>query len=126
MRLMGFERRWAGEVARSFIGPGALGGAVDDLDAGALFAEDCAAAPWISTVPIRLALWLVWFWPLPRRRRTFGRLSNDAREQVLEAMLDSRVALVRMLVTFLKLICCSVLLGDRRALAALGAYGMRA
>ncbi len=125
MRLRAFERRWAAEVSRAFVAPGALGGAVDDVDAGALFAEDCAASPWVSAAPIRLALWLVWFWPL-LRGRTFGGLSPEGREDVLERMLHSRVALVRMLVTFLKLICVSLVLGDRRALAAIGAYGLRA
>jgi hypothetical protein len=125
MRLAAFERRWASEVARTFVAPGALGGAVDDVDAGALFAEDCASSPWVSVAPIRFALWLVWFWPLFRRGRTFGALPLDGREVVLERMLDSRVALVRMVATFLKLICVSLVLGDRRALAAIGAYGMR-
>ena len=125
MRLRAFERRWASEVARAFVAPGALGGAVDDVDAGALFAEDCAAVPWVSVVPVRLALWLVWFWPLFGRRHTFGALPPEGREDVLERMLHSRIALVRTLVSFLKLICVSLVLGDRRALAAIGAYGMR-
>ena len=126
MRLSRFERRWAGEVARAFVEPGVLGGAVDDVDAGAAVALDCELAPWIAAAPVRLAIWLVWFWPLPRRGRTFGRLTNDAREQLLDGLLHARSATVRMMVSYLKLICVSVVLGDRRALAALGAYGSRA
>lgn len=126
MRIFPFERRWAAVVSRSFVPAGALGGVVDDVDPGALFADDCAAAPWVSVAPIRLALWLVWLWPLVRRGRTFGHLTNEQRETLLESLLGSQVALVRMLVMFLKLICVSLVLGDRRALAAIGAYGMRA
>ena len=126
MRLRPFEQRWADTVARSFVPLGALGGAVDDLDAGALFADDFAASPWMPALGIRLALWLVWLAPLFRRRRTFGALGSDEREQLLERLLESRSDTVRMLLMFLKLICVSLLLGDLRALRRLGAYDLRA
>jgi hypothetical protein len=125
MRIRGFEQRWAREVSRAFVGPGALGGVTADLDPGALFAEDCASVAWVSVLPIRLALWLVWWAPLFRHAHTFGGISEEQREKLLEDLLHSNVALVRMMVTFLKLICVSLLLGNARALAQIGAYGMR-
>ena len=126
MKLRAFERRWADTVARSFVPRGALGGAVDDLDAGALFADDLAASPWMPAAGIRIALWLVWLSPLFRRGRTFGALDEEEREAALERLLESRSDTVRLLLMFLKLICVSLILGDLRALRRLGAYDLRA
>jgi hypothetical protein len=122
MKLWNFERRWAREVAHSFVAPGALAGVVDHVDVGAEFARDCEESPTLSALPIRLALWLVWFWPFPR---TFGGLSAEAREALLERLLKSRIDLIRLMVVFLKLICMSLALGDVRALKQVGAYRLR-
>jgi hypothetical protein len=123
MKLFPFERRWAEIVARSIVPRSALGGAVGDVDAGALFAHDLAVSPWMSALALRLALWLVWLSPLPRR--TFGSLTPEEREARLEKLLDSRSDTVRMLMMFLKLIFVSLVLGDLRALKHLGAYHLR-
>lgn len=124
MKLWGFERRWAREVTRSFVPAGALGGTVDDLDVGALFAKDCEETAMVSALPIRLALWIVWLWPLSRLK-TFGSLSGDERAALLERLLHSNVSLIRLMVVFLKLICMSLALGDVRALTHVGAYRLR-
>lgn len=125
MRLRGFEQKWAREVSRAFVGEGVLGGATSGKDGGALIAADCAAVPWVSALPVRLALWLVWWTPVLLYARSFGRLPAERREAVLERMLHSRLAAVRTLVAYLKLVCVSLLLGDARVLHRLGAYGLR-
>jgi hypothetical protein len=126
MKLLGFEQRWADVIGRVLVPRGALGGVMDALDAGALFAEDCASSPAMAALSIRLALWAVWFAPLFKRGRTFGGLSPVKREETLEAMLVSRVQLMRMLAQLVKLVMVSQLLGDLRALKSMGAYGLRA
>jgi hypothetical protein len=129
--LRAFEVRWAAAIGRAFLPNGLLGGVVDDVDLGARFAEDLAASPWEAAVTTRLALWLVWLAPLcplfwRRRLSTFGRLVPPDQAALLEQLLLSRSYLVRTAALFLKLSFCSMLLGDVRALARIGAYGLGA
>lgn len=131
MRLRAFEVRWAAVIGRALLPPGLLGGVVDDVELGARFAEDLAASPWEAALMTRLALWLVWLAPRSplfwRRGRfaSFGALARDEQEALLERLLVSPTYLVRTAALFLKLSFCSMLLGDVRALARVGAYGLR-
>jgi hypothetical protein len=123
MKLWRFEQRWADVAARALVPRGAVGGVIDDLDAGALLAEDVATTPWYAAFLLRLAVWLMWLAPLLRLPpRTFGGLSAAEREATLERLLKARAYVVRSAVGYFKLITLSVLLGDRRALVRIGAY----
>jgi hypothetical protein len=127
--LRAFEVRWAAAIGRAFLPNGLLGGVVDDVDLGARFAEDLLASPWEAALMTRLALWLVWLAPLcPLLWRgplsTFGRLVPPDQAALLEQLLVSPAYLVRTAALFLKLSFCSMLLGDVRALARIGAYGL--
>lgn len=128
MKLRAFEVRWAAAVGRALLPPGLLGGVVDDVDLGGRFAEDLAASPWEAALMTRLALWLVWLAPFWRRGRLsgFGALARDEQEALLEQLLVSPTYLVRTAALFLKLSLCTLLLGDVRALARIGAYGLGA
>jgi hypothetical protein len=131
MKLRAFEVRWAAVIGRALLPPGLLGGVVDDVDLGARFAEDLAASPWEAALMTRLALWLVWLAPLcpllwRGRFSSFGALARNEQEALLEQLLLSPTYLVRTAALFLKLSFCSMLLGDVRALARIGAYGLGA
>jgi hypothetical protein len=124
MPLYAFEVRWAEIVGRTLAPRGALGGVVDDLALGVLFDGECRASPWYAALVFRASLWLTWFAPLVLygRLRTFAGLDETAREDVLERLLASRRYVVRSTALFLKLTICTLVLGDPRALARLGAY----
>ena len=126
MTLRAFEVRWAAVIGRVLLPTGLLGGVVDDVDLGARFAEDLVASPWEAALMTRLALWLVWFAPVWQRGRLagFDALAREEQEALLEQQLVSPVYLVRTAALFLKLSFCSMLLGDVRALARIGAYGL--
>ena len=124
MGLFAFELRRAATIARAIVPRGALGGATDDVELPALFEADCAIAPWQANLVLRLGLWLTWLSPLwmHGRPRTFGALDERAREAQLEELLAFKVHLVRLTMLYLKLLACSFLLGNERALGHLGAY----
>ena len=124
MTLADFERRWAAAIGRALVPEGALGGALDAIDLGARFAEECAISPWYAALAFRASLWLTWLAPLWMlgRPRTFGGVDGETRVVVLERLLKHRVYLVRMSALFLKLAICGMLLGDTPTLAQLGAY----
>jgi hypothetical protein len=126
MNVFDFEVRWARVVGRAVVPCGVLGGAVDDLDAGALFREDCALSPAAATLGMRAALWLTWFAPLwmSFRFRTFGGLDAPAQVALLERLLKAKSYIIRMAVTLLKITFCSLLLGDKRVLQAWNAYDL--
>ncbi len=127
MKLRRFEVRWAETVGRSLIPRGVLGGVVDDLDLGEEFRVECLAPPWFASLLLRFSLWLTWFAPfwMSLRLRTFGGLDADAREALLEKLLAHKSYNVRMASMFLKLAVSSFVVGDARALAKLGAYGLK-
>src|ERR1051325_9418190 len=91
MRLRGFEKRWADALGRTIAPRGLFGGVVDDVDLGARYDEECAASPWFAAVLLRFSLWMAWLAPLwmLHRLRTFGRLSQPRRAQVLRRLLIS-------------------------------------
>ena len=124
MALLSFEQRWAATVARCFVPRGVLGGTTDDIDPGPIIASDYDADPWHAALLLRASIWLVWLAPLWRlfRLRTFGGLDEPAREALLEGLLYHRSYAVRQMANYLKMISCSVLLGNRRVLAHLEAY----
>ena len=128
MHLFAFEQRWAHVIANALLPASALGGAVAAAEAGALIEEDCEEAPWYAAIVARLALWIVWLAPpfVGRGLHTFGGLDADAREAVLEQLLKSPRFVVRSSLYLLKLVVCTLLLGNPRALAHLGAYGLDA
>jgi hypothetical protein len=127
MKLRQFEIRWAETIGRSLLPRGLLGGVVDDTNLGEQFRLECLQPPWYSSLLVRVSLWLTWFAPLWMlgRLRTFGGLDAAAREALLERLLSSKRYYVRLAAMFLKLTACTLLLSDERALAHIGAYGMR-
>jgi hypothetical protein len=124
--LFSFELRWADAIARAFVPADALGGSTAQVDVPALIAADWARSPWQANLLLRLALWMTWLSPvwLAGRPHFLGGLSAADREMMLERLLSSRVSLVRLPIFYLKLMAVSFLLGDRRALARIGAYRM--
>jgi hypothetical protein len=124
VRLASFERRWAAVIARALVPAGALGGALDAIDLGARYADECAVSPWQPALLYRASLWLTWLAPvwMSARPRSFGGLDGDERVALLERLMKHRRYLVRMAGLFLKLAICSLLLGDEATLAQLGAY----
>ena len=124
MTLFPFEERWAAAIARALVPAGALGGAVDHVDVGARYAEECRTSPWYAALAFRASLWLTWLAPLWMlgRVRSFGGVDDEARVVVLERLLKHRVYFVRMAALFLKLAICTLMLGDEPTLAQLGAY----
>src|SRR5262245_2560457 len=126
MDLFDFETRWYRVLTRALVPAGVLGGSGDHLDPGELFRDECRAGPWYSVLVIRLALWVVWFSPvfLGMGLHLFGGLDAEARAEALERLLKSPRFLVRVPLGFLKIECCTLVLGDRRVMAYLGAYGV--
>jgi hypothetical protein len=122
--LFPFERRWAATIAHALVPPGALAGALDGIDLGKRYADECAISPWHAAIVFRASLWLTWLAPLWMllRPRTFGGLDGDAKVALLERILKHRVYLVRMSGMLFKIAICSLLLGDESTLAQLGAY----
>lgn len=126
MTLLPFEVEWARSTARALMPSGTLAGALDDIDAGARYADECATSPWHVSLLMRATLWLVWLAPLwlMARPRTFGALDATQQAQLLERLLKHRVYLVRTTALFLKMTLCQVMLGDEATLAQLGAYDL--
>jgi hypothetical protein len=118
------EERWARVIGRALLPPGMLGGVVDDVDIGVRWQDEYRRSRWDGALLCRVSLWLVWFAPLwmGRKFSTFGGLDDQARVEVLEAILKSRRYLLRMAGLFLKITATSVLLGDERALRQIAAY----
>ena len=127
MKLTDFETRWADTIGRALVPRGVLGGVVDDVDLGALFRAECAEPPWYTGLLLRASLWLCWLAPLWMfiRFRTFGGLSTEDREQVLERFMKLKSYNLRLAGLFLKLTVCTLLIGDERALKQLDAYGLQ-
>ena len=126
MKLLPFEIDWARVIGRAFVPAGALDGAMDHIDAGARYGEECASSPWHAAIVMRISLWLTWFAPLwlNARLRTFGGLDATGQAKLLEQLAVHRVYLVRTSAMFLKLLLCQVLLCDESTLAQLGAYDL--
>jgi hypothetical protein len=124
VRLQPFERRWAGVIAQALVPADALDGATDGIDFGARYDDECARSPWHAALLMRASLWLTWLAPvwLYGRAHTFGSLEPRSRVAVLERLLGDHRYTVRMTAMFLKLIVCTLLLGDPATLAQLGAY----
>jgi hypothetical protein len=125
--LFAFERRWAATIGHALVPPGALAGALDNVDVGARYAEECAISPWYAALAFRASLWLTWLAPvwMLGRMRSFGGVDADTRVVVLERLLKHRRYELRMAALFLKLAICGMLLGDAPTLAQLGAYKLR-
>jgi hypothetical protein len=126
MQMAPFEIDWARAIARALVPAGALGGALDGIDAGTRYAEECAASPWHVGLLLRASLWLTWLAPLWLwgRPRSFAGLDAEAQATLLEKLLAHPRYLVRTATVFLKLVLCQVLLGDEATLAQLGAYDL--
>jgi hypothetical protein len=126
MKLRRFEVRWADTIGRALLPRGILHGTVDHVDLGELFRLEALEPPWYTAIVLRLSLWLTWFAPfwLYGQLATFGGVDDDTREGLLEKLLDSRHYMIRMAAMFLKLTACTLLLGDERALADVGAYDL--
>ncbi|MCU1279061.1 MAG: hypothetical protein JWM53_2607 [bacterium] len=124
MTLFPFEQRWAAVIARALVPAGALGSALDAIDVGRRYADECALSPWHAAVVFRAALWLIWLAPLwmLARPRTLGAIDDAAKVALLEKILKHRRYVVRMAGMMMKLAICSMLLGDEPTLAQLGAY----
>src|SRR5262245_19357768 len=122
--MTAMEERWARVIGRALLPQGLLGGVVDDVDLGARWSDECRRSRWDGAFLCQLSLWPTWLAPLLMFRRfsTFGRLDDNDRVEVLEAILKSPRYRVRMAALFLKLTAASLLLGDERALKQLGAY----
>ena len=127
MTLAPFERRWAATIARALVPEGALSGALDQIDVGARYAEECAVSPWYAALAFRASLWLTWLAPLWMlgRLRTFTGVDGETRVVILERLLKHQRYVLRMAALFLKLAICGMLLGDVPTLAQLGAYRLR-
>lgn len=126
MSLLPFEIDWARVIGRAFVPAGALDGALDGIDAGARYADECASSPWHAAFVMRLSLWLTWLAPvwLRGRLRTFGGLDALEQASLLERLAAHRVYVIRTSAMFLKLLLCQVLLCDEATLAQLGAYDL--
>ena len=127
MTLAPFERRWAAVIARALVPEGALAGALDKIDVGARYAEECAISPWYAALAFRASLWLTWLapWWMLGRPRTFTGVDGETRVEILERLLKHKRYVLRMAALFLKLAICGMLLGDVPTLAQLGAYRLR-
>ena len=127
MTLAPFERRWAATIARALVPEGALSGALDQIDVGARYAEECAVSPWYAALAFRASLWLTWLAPLWMlgRLRPFTGVDGETRVVILERLLKHQRYVLRMAALFLKLAICGMLLGDVPTLAQLGAYRLR-
>jgi len=125
--LAPFERRWAATIARALVPEGALSGALDQIDVGARYADECAVSPWYAALAFRASLWLTWLAPLWMlgRLRTFTGVDGETRVVILERLLKHQRYVLRMAALFLKLAICGMLLGDVPTLAQLGAYRLR-
>src|ERR1700761_1426355 len=126
MNLLPFEIDWARVIGRAFVPVGALDGALDGIDAGARYAEECAVSPWHVSIVMRLSLWLTWLAPLWLfgSLHTFRRVGAAGQASLLERLAAHRVYLIRTSAMFLKLLLCQVLLCDEATLAQLGAYDL--
>jgi hypothetical protein len=121
VRLLRSERWRAEVIARALVPRGVLGGTTDGIDAGALLDQECQGGPWHAALLLKLGIWLVWLWPLPRLR-TFASLPEREREEQLERLLEHRLYFVRQALLYLKLTVLAVLLGGRPQLLRAGAY----
>ena len=126
MSLWRFEVRWADAIGRTLLPRGILGGVVDDVDLGQLYGLEYGDSPWYIRLVMRASLWLTWLAPIwiRKRPRTFGRLAQAEREAVLERLLSSDHYNIRLTLMYFKLTVTTLLIGDPRALARLGAYGL--
>lgn len=129
MRLSDFERRWVDVIARALVPPAeaaAAGLALDGIDAGARFDEECARWPWYAALALRFSLWLAWLSPvwMRGRPRSFGAVDEAAQVALLERLFAHRLYVVKMAALLLKLTLCGALLGDVRVLGQLGAYDL--
>ena len=124
MTLFPFEQRWAATIGHALVPAGALGGALDKIDLGRRYADECAISPWYAALAFRASLWLTWLAPMwmMGRARSFGGVDAETRVAVLERLLKHRVYFVRMAALFFKLAICTLLLGDEPTLAHIGAY----
>ena len=124
MTLFPFETRWAAVIGHALVPRGALGGALDAIDLGARYAEECRVSPWYAALAFRASLWLTWLAPLWMlgRVRTFGGVDEATRVAVLENLMKHPRYTVRMATLMLKLAICTLLLGDVPTLTQLGAY----
>jgi len=108
------ERRWAQSVLGGFAPHGTAADGGDDLlspregevDFGRTMELMMRASSPMAALGMRLALWMVVFWPLPR---TFPLLPVEQRTQLLRRLLAHRLFAVRELVLLLKL-CASMAL----------------
>jgi hypothetical protein len=119
VKLLGFERRWAQTIGRALVPAGALDGALEQIDLGQRYADECAISPWYAALLLRFCLWLIWLAPFPR---TFGGIGAERRVETLEQLLKHRVYPLRMATMMFKLSVCSMLLGDEATLQHIGAY----
>jgi hypothetical protein len=104
MRLFAFEEGWARAVLAAMFPVPVADGGEREATYGPGFSGIIASAPFEPAVGLRLALFMVILSPLfvLKRPRTFLGLTADAREQVLDGLLSSRVYAVRQLVLALK------------------------
>ena len=111
-------------IADALIPPGTLDGALDRHRPGQRYDEECARSPWYAALLMRASLWLTWLAPLwlLGAARTFDGLDGVARVALLERLSGTRGYTVRMAAMFLKLVICTLMLGDEATLAQLGAY----
>lgn len=124
MLLPQHEQRMAEVLARALLPAGVMDGAFDHAPVGEEVAREVRRSPLGPALLIRLSLWLAWLAPLwlSRRPRSFGGLPPDEQVALLERLLKSDSYLLRMAMTLLKITLVGAILGNERALSAIGAY----
>jgi hypothetical protein len=122
-----FELRWARVAGRSLVPPGTLAGAVDAIDLPARLEREMMLSPWEVALAMRFSLWLLWLSPIffLARPATFGGVDDETRVALFERLFKSRLYVIRMAAMLLKLTLCTLILGDERVLAELGAYDLQ-
>jgi hypothetical protein len=123
MKLSRFENAWA-MVALSAMFPGSSETGLEGIGAMDVpgFLEDVMRTrPFRAALGLRVAIWMVALSPLVvlRRAATIAGLAPPEREPVLDALLASRVYVVRMLAMLLKAFGALLYAGDDRVRARL-------
>lgn len=127
MKLLATEQYKAGVIARAIMPAEAFGGLTAKQDFGPAIAKNLLVTPWWAAIAVRAALWVVWFAPMWRTfsPHTFGGLSLEKQQGVLDLLARSNNYALREMVLLIKMNVCLPALGNTEVLTYLGAYDLK-